>query len=544
MVRIAWCAGVSADLLNLRAHYASFWREGLLDDQRQRALAAGVFAFFAQAAPAITFAGFLSERTNGACGVAETLLGMGLCGLLFAFAAGQPLVLVGTTGPVCLLIAALSDVAAARGLDFRGSLFVTCVWAAAFHAVLAAAGAPRAFVRRVTPFSGEVFGALVSLVYVVEGASALASLARAPSGALSLGVGLGCAASSFVLTSARKWRVLPNSDAAALVRGVIADYGLAISVIAAAAVQFAPALADARAALPLLPVPSRGYTPSESRPWVDAAAIASFPAWAAAAAAGPGAVLTALLYFDHQISAMLSQEPRFRLRKPPAYDLDFLLLGASLVLTAVLGLPPVYGLLPQAPLHVRALAKIAPPSPGQPTEDKWEGVCETRWSAALQSALLLVLLSTPLLRLLGALPQGVLAGMLIYLGVAGLAGSGIVRRAIELASGRKQWIGAGGAASRRDAAALSFLQVALVGLTFGITRSAASLAFPLAIVALVPLRTTLLPRLFGDAAICALDPPDWGASALGEADKEAGAAPGSEGSNEAASVRETAGEMS
>ena len=85
------------------------------------------------------------------------------------------------------------------------------------------------------------------------------------------------------------------------------------------------------------------------------------PPWAAAAMAGPGAVLTALLFFDHQISAMLSQEPRFRLRRmAPAYDGDFLLLGAALLLTAALGLPPVYGLLPQAPLHVRALADVTP----------------------------------------------------------------------------------------------------------------------------------------------------------------------------------------
>jgi hypothetical protein len=67
------CAGVRLDLASLRARYASDWREGLLDGgapARRRALAAGVFAFFAQAAPAIAFAGFLSERTRGECGVA------------------------------------------------------------------------------------------------------------------------------------------------------------------------------------------------------------------------------------------------------------------------------------------------------------------------------------------------------------------------------------------------------------------------------------------------------------------------------------------
>jgi len=400
------------------------------------------------------------------------------------------------------------------------------VWAAGFHAALAAVGAPRAFVARVTPFSGDVFGALVGCVYVAEGAAALAALAAegggaaaGGSGALSLGLGVSCALLAALLTRARAWRwplppplpAWPWPRAGAAARGLLADYGLALSVVAAAAAQLAPQFAAARAALPLLPVPPR-FAPSEpARPWLDAGAITGFPPWAAAACAGPGAVLTALLFFDHQISAMLTQEPRFRLRKPPSYDLDFLLLGASLMLTATLGLPPVYGLLPQAPLHVRALALVRPGVEGEAEEEVWLAVCETRWSATLQACLLLALLAPALLALLGALPQGVLAGMLVYLGVAGLEGNGVVRRAAQLLRGRRDF-GVAGAAGRGAAAALTLLQALLVAATFGITRSSAALAFPLAIVALVPLRAYLLPRVFGAEAMEALDPRDWGAS--------------------------------
>jgi len=566
------CAGVAEDLRSLRARYASDWREGggLLGGgaaQRAdawRALAAGVFAFFAQAAPAIAFAGFLSERTRGECGVAEALLGMGASGLLFALCAGQPLVLVGTTGPVCVFVAALADIAAAQGLPFRGALFWTCVWAATMHAALAAAGAPRAFVRAVTPFSGEVFGALVGAVYVFEGASALAALGGggggrggggSGAGALSVGLGAGCALLALALTRARDWwkccprrtstaptlAPAPTVGAAAAsgpphalvlraAAGVIADYGLALAVASASALQFVPAFFGARAALPLLQVPARFAPTQEARPWLDAAAIAGLPPWAAAAAAGPGAVLTALLYFDHQISAMLSQEPRFGLRKPPSYDLDFLILGASLLLTATLGLPPVYGLLPQAPLHVEALARQ--PHAGGGGASGAASVVETRWSALLQSALLLALLAPGPLALLAALPQGVLAGMLVFLGLAGLAGNGVVRRvgALLLARGPRPAAaateGAGlpsAAPSRRAELTLAALQVVLVAATFAITRSAAALAFPLAILLLVPLRRFALPRLFGRELIDALDPPDWGLASATAAAAQAAA---------------------
>ncbi len=46
------------------------------------------------------------------------------------------------------------------------------------------------------------------------------------------------------------------------------------------------------------------------------------------------------------------------LRKPPAYAYDMLLLAALTLLMGLLGLPPVNGVLPQAPMHTHALAKL------------------------------------------------------------------------------------------------------------------------------------------------------------------------------------------
>ena len=52
---------------------------------------------------------------------------------------------------------------------------------------------------------------------------------------------------------------------------------------------------------------------------------------------------------------MLTQRPEYGLKKPPSYNYDFVILGISLLMTGLLGLPPNYGLIPQAPLHARAL---------------------------------------------------------------------------------------------------------------------------------------------------------------------------------------------
>ena len=61
---------------------------------------------------------------------------------------------------------------------------------------------------------------------------------------------------------------------------------------------------------------------------------------------------------DDTCSPLPEQSPRFNLRKPPAFHWDFAVLGVIVLLQGLFGLPPGNGLIPQAPLHVRALATI------------------------------------------------------------------------------------------------------------------------------------------------------------------------------------------
>ncbi len=498
-----------ADLRARWPLYTSDWVDGL----SWKALSAATFIFFSQAIPATTFAAFLSARTRGELGVAEVLLSMGLGGVVFALFAGQPLVIVGVTGPVCILVAVVGDLAAQWGLPLRGWLLCTCVWAAAFHAVLALFSAPRAFAARVTPFSGDVFGALIGVIYIVEGFTILlAPFAEAggdSGGAplLALCLGVATAALSAALSGARWWGARARLPLA--VRDALADYAMPLAVVAATLLRGAPAWAHAGAALPLLPVPRGGGGGSGA--WRDGGAgalagAAALPAWAAAAGALPGLMLTALLYFDHNISALLCQDPAFKLKKPPSYDWDFLLLGGSLLLTGCLGLPPNYGLLPQAPMHTQALA----------TRDAATGavaaVCENRVSPALQGAALLALLSPPLMEgALGAVPLGVLGGVFVYLGAAGLTGNGAVARVWRVAAALRA-----GRAPRAAQSALAAMQCACVGAIVGLTHTPAGLAFPAAILLLVPLRAALLPRLLGAAEVEAEDPQGaWAGAAAG-----------------------------
>ena len=497
------CSGIAADVRGRLPYYVDDWAAGC----SSKALAATVFIFFSNALPALTFASYLATQTDNAIGVVEVLLSMGIGGLLFAIAAGQPLVIVGVTGPVCIFLATLYDLSVRFGLPYLGWLSWVCAWSAVMHITLGVCNACW-LVAYVTPFSADIFGLLISVIYVYQGA---AGLARAfydgdplASALLALLLGLCTCFTACVLARARTW-VLWSARA----RGFLADYGPPLSIVVFSAAQYLPAFSAT--ALPALRVPS-SVGPSSPRTtaggWVPA--FWAVPTWGVFAAVLPAVVLTSLLFFDHNISAMLSQRKEFHLRKPPAYNLDTALLGVSVCIAGVLGLPPNYGLLPQAPLHVRALATISHHQAGALHVERWVAVCETRVSAAGQSILLLVMLSPPFLFLLGRVPLGVLAGQFLFLGLAGAQGNGLVARALFLLMDRS------GAADVRAApyadtplahtAAITVLQLAAVGAIFAATLTPAGVVFPVLIVLLVPLRLWGLPRCFTRAALAALDP--------------------------------------
>ena len=58
------------------------------------------FAFVVQLIPALIFAELMDTKTNGNLAVAETLLSTGIIGIIYAILSGQPLTLLGVTGPV------------------------------------------------------------------------------------------------------------------------------------------------------------------------------------------------------------------------------------------------------------------------------------------------------------------------------------------------------------------------------------------------------------------------------------------------------------
>ena len=137
----------------------------------------------------------------------------------------------------------------------------------------------------------------------------------------------------------------------------------------------------------------------------------------------PAFMLYLLFFIDHNISSILTQAPKYNLKKPAAYHWDFFCLGVTIIPCGILGLPPGSGLIPQAPLHTRALATRKIIEKHGVRQEVTIHVEEQRWSALGQAALMFVALS--LFTVISWIPKGALFGVFLYLGVGAMHGNEI-----------------------------------------------------------------------------------------------------------------------
>ena len=137
-------------------------------------------------------------------------------------------------------------------------------------------------------------------------------------------------------------------------------------------------------------------------------------------------------------------------------------------------------------------------------------VVEQRVSNLAQGLLTLGTMTGPLLVVLHLIPQGVLAGLFFIMGYQALEGNGVTAKILFLlrdseltpASSPLRRI-------RRRSRIWLFVALALVGFgaTFAITQTVAAVGFPVFIIALIPMRALLLPKLFTPQELAILDAP-------------------------------------
>lgn len=163
--------GLINDLKRRMPMYKSDIKDGL----NTETLAATIFMYFAALSTAITFGGLAGAKTYNLIGISETLISASIVGVIFHALAGQPLVIIGTTGPLLLFDEALIQFCIANNFNFLTVRVFVGIWLAII-AVTVSAFEGSVYVRLFTRFTQEIFSALITLIYIVETVTKLISV--------------------------------------------------------------------------------------------------------------------------------------------------------------------------------------------------------------------------------------------------------------------------------------------------------------------------------------------------------------------------------
>ncbi|KAL0323911.1 UNVERIFIED_CONTAM: Boron transporter 4 [Sesamum calycinum] len=360
--------GVKNDLKGRLACYKKDWVDAC--GSGARILAPTAYVFFASALPVIAFGEQLSRETDGSLSTSETLLSTAVCGVIHAIFGGQPLLILGVAEPTIIMYTYLYHIAEksiGRQLYLAWAGWV-CVWTALLLFLLAVFNACT-IITRFTRVAGELFGMLITVLFIQEAIKGVVSEFEIPkgenpneeryqfqwlyvNGLLAVIFSFGVLLTSLRSRKARSWRY-----GTGWFRSFIADYGVPLMVVVWTALSYGmPGKAPAG-------VPRRLFCPlpweSESLyHWTVMKDMAKVPVGYIFAAFIPAVMIAALYFFDHSVAAQLAQQKEFNLKNPTAYHYDILLLGVMTLICGLLGLPPSNGVLPQSPMHTRSLAVL------------------------------------------------------------------------------------------------------------------------------------------------------------------------------------------
>jgi len=159
---------------DMKSRYKYYWSD-ITDGLHLQCLASIVFLYFACITPIVTFGGLLGDATGNYMGIMETLLSGCVCGIIYALFAGQPLSIVGATGPLLIFESIVYRLCSDFEWDFLSFRFWIGAWITLFLLLIVAFDLS-ALVVYITRFTEESFAVLISLIFIAESFKKLAHI--------------------------------------------------------------------------------------------------------------------------------------------------------------------------------------------------------------------------------------------------------------------------------------------------------------------------------------------------------------------------------
>ncbi len=487
--------GLVDDIRRRLPNYVSDFRDGM----HNKCLASTLFLFFACLAPAVTFGGIMGELTGNQIGAVEMLVASAVCGVAYALLSGQPLIILGGTGPLLVFTAILYRLCNDLQIPFLPTYCWVGLWTALLLVVLAVTNASF-LMRYFTRFTDEIFAALISIIFIYEAIKALVHIfadldtkQHHDTALLSLLLAFGTFYVAMSLSRFRRSRYLFPWT-----REFLADFGPTIALASMALV----AVLLHEVYLDVLPTPKTFGTTS-GRSWLVDPFDA--PIWVRIATVVPAALLAVLVFLDQNITARLINSPDHKLQKGEAYHLDLGTVGLLIGACSLVGLPWLVAATVRSLNHVRSLATVEDVvSKNGETRERVIHVRENRITPL--AIHLLIGVSLVLLPLLRVVPMAVLYGLFLYMGVVSMSGNQFFDRlklwfmdsslypTTHYIRRVPQW----------TIHKFTLLQLVCLAVLWIVKTSVLGLLFPLFIAVLVPIRF-IAGRFFASEHLAALD---------------------------------------
>ena len=408
--------GLMADM---RRRYALF-RGDFTDAMHQKCIGSVLFLFFACLTPTITFGGVLALETGNEIGVMQVLIATAFCGIVFAIFSGQPLIILGHTGPMLVMTVILYQLCKKYGIPFLPAYTWVGLWTAGLLMLLALTDAS-CLMRYFTRFTDEIFVVLISFIFIYSALSWLFSKFKHVNDGLydkalfSLVLTLGTFFIASGLSRMRRSRLLRSNY-----REFLSDFGPTIAVV----LMTLTALWFRGIELDKLAV-SQVFSIDQERSWI--VPFWSVPLWLPFAALGPALLVTVLMYLDENITARLVNSPDHKLKKGAGYHLDMAVVSILTGICSIFGFPWLVAATVRSLNHVRSLATMEVVV--KPDGYKHERVLQVRENrlTGLVTGLLIgcTLLFLPLMKLV---PLAVLYGLFLFMGVVSLVSNQFFER--------------------------------------------------------------------------------------------------------------------
>ncbi|KAH3899603.1 related to Boron transporter 1 [Saccharomycodes ludwigii] len=348
--------GIKKDLHDRLPYYKSDW----LDSLDYRVIPSVIETYFNNLLPALAFAQDMFDKTDNSYGVNEVLLSSAMAGIIFGIFGGQPLCIVGVTGPISIFNYTIYQVfyknsknaGKYQDMNYFGFMFWVYIWSMIFHFITASLNFVCAL-QYVTNFPCDIFGLFINIIYIIKGIELLGqqfynnnSTQDVANGFANVVVALCMALFGTLSKLIVKTHIFNHK-----IRLLISDYSTCLSVIFwTGFIHFGNGLS--RVEFKRLPITKSFYPTSNDKTWLAYHKLSTGEVFLALPF---GIILTILFYFDHNVSSLMAQRSQYKLKKPSTFHYDYFLLGITTGIAGILGVPAPNGLIPQAPLHTESL---------------------------------------------------------------------------------------------------------------------------------------------------------------------------------------------